>query len=105
MERLYYSISEVSDEFHVPQPTLRYWEKEFEQLKPHRNDKGTRFYTKEDMEVIRQIIFLRDNDKLKISGIKHQLSNNKTDVEKKQEIIKRLQKLRGNLLGIRNHID
>ena len=104
MQRLYYSISEVSELLNVPQPTLRYWEKEFEQLNPKRNAKGTRFYEKKDVDLIRKIIFLRDNDKLKVNGIKHRLNTNKGEVEIKQEIINRLKKLRGNLIGLRNQI-
>ena len=43
MEKLYYSISEVSEILGVTQSNLRFWEKEFKQLKPKRNAKGTRF--------------------------------------------------------------
>ena len=56
-EKLYYSIKEVADMFSINQSNLRFWEKEFKQLKPKRNDKGTRFYTKEDIQVVKQIIF------------------------------------------------
>ena len=105
MQRLYYSIAEVSELLDVPQYTLHYWEREFEQLKPKRNEKGKRFYTQDDVEIIRKIIFLRDNEKLKVSGIKHRLNTNKSDVEIKQEIINRLKKLRGNLIGLRNQIN
>ena len=59
MEKLYYSISEVASMFNVNQSNLRFWEKEFKQLKPRRNDKGTRFYTKDDITTIKKIIFVR----------------------------------------------
>ena len=52
-EKLYYSISEVAEMFSINQSNLRFWEKEFKQLKPRRNDKGTRFYTKEDIQLVK----------------------------------------------------
>ena len=55
MEKLYYSIAEVADMFAVKQSLLRYWETEFPQLNPKRNDKGRRFYTASDIEVVKQI--------------------------------------------------
>ena len=56
MEKLYYSISEVAEMLNVNQSNLRFWEKEFKQLKPKRNDKGTRFYTQEDINVLKKIM-------------------------------------------------
>ncbi len=105
MKRLFYTISEVAELLDVPQPTLRFWEKQFTQLNPSRNEGGKRRYTESDIEVIKQIIFLREKENLKLDGVKHHLDHNKTDVEKKQELIARLTKLRGNLLGIRNQIE
>ena len=58
MEKLFYSISEVAEMFHVNQSNLRFWEKEFKQLKPKRNDKGTRFYSPGDIQIIKLIIYL-----------------------------------------------
>ena len=55
MEKLYYSIAEVAKMFNVNQSLLRFWEKEFKQLSPRRNEKGTRFYTKQDIFIIKQI--------------------------------------------------
>jgi len=57
MEKLYYSISEVASMFNVNQSNLRFWEKEFKQLKPRRNEKGTRFYTNEDIVTIKTNYF------------------------------------------------
>ncbi|MEI6021740.1 MAG: MerR family transcriptional regulator, partial [Bacteroidota bacterium] len=51
-DKLYYSISEVSQMFELNASTLRFWEKEFEVLKPIKNKKGNRLFTKKDIEHI-----------------------------------------------------
>lgn len=105
MEKLYYSISEVADMFQVNQSNLRFWEKEFSQLKPKRNEKKTRFYTPEDIQTIKQIIFLVNEQKLTLDGAKKKLSQKKDVVAKQQEIVERLKEVRKELLAITNFLD
>ena len=54
-DKIYFSISEVSNHFGVATSLLRYWETEFDALKPKRNKKGRRFYSKQDIELIHSI--------------------------------------------------
>lgn len=54
-EKKYYKISEVSAMLNVPVPTLRYWEREFEQLEPFRTPGGMRKYRPEDVEMCKLI--------------------------------------------------
>lgn len=100
MEKLYYSISEVAEMFNVNLSNLRFWEKEFPQLKPKRNAKGTRFYTKEDIQIIKKIIFLVEDQKLTLKGAQRKLSEKKDEVAKKQELVERLKNIRSELKGI-----
>lgn len=100
MEKLYYSIAEVAKMFNVNQSLLRFWEKEFSQLSPRRNAKGTRFYTKEDIHVIQQISFLVNEQKLTLEGAKKKLSQKKDTVEKQHEISERLKFVRSELKSI-----
>ncbi len=102
MEKLFYSISEVAEMFSVNQSNLRFWEKEFKQLKPKRNDKGTRFYSPEDIQVIKQIFYLVNEQKLTLDGAKRKLGQKKDVVAKQQEIVERLKSIRTELLGISN---
>jgi len=102
MEKLFYSISEVADMFDVNQSNLRFWEKEFKQLTPKRNAKGTRFYTPEDIQIIKQIIYLVNEQKLTLDGARRKLSQKKDAVAKQQEVVERLKKIRKELLGISN---
>lgn len=100
MQKLFYSISEVADMFQVNQSNLRFWEKEFTQLKPKRNEKGTRFYSPEDIKVIKQIIYLVSEQKLTLDGARRKLSQKKDAVAKQQEIVERLKAIKQELLGI-----
>ena len=100
MEKLFYSISEVAKMFGINQSNLRFWEKEFKQLKPKRNDKGTRFYTPDDIQIIKQIIYLTTEQKLTLDGARRKLSQKKDTIAKQQEVVERLKVIRKELIGI-----
>ena len=100
MEKLFYSISEVAAMFGVNQSNLRFWEKEFKQLKPKRNDKGTRFYSPDDIQVIKQIIYLVNEQKLTLDGAKRKLGQKKDIIAKQQEVVERLKNIKAELQGI-----
>jgi DNA-binding transcriptional MerR regulator len=85
IKKLYYSISEVSKITEVEQYVLRYWETEFEQLKPQKNRAGNRAYTNKDIQVILLIKSLLREKKYTIEGAKAVISENpktrKTGIE------------------------
>ena len=58
IEKLYYSIGEVSKMFNVNTSLIRFWEKEFDIIKPKKNKKGNRFFTKLDINNIQLIYHL-----------------------------------------------
>ncbi|MGA7836558.1 MAG: MerR family transcriptional regulator [Ignavibacteriaceae bacterium] len=68
IKKLYYSISEVSKITSVEQYVLRYWETEFEQLKPQKNRAGNRIYTNKDIQLIIHIKSLLRERKYTIEG-------------------------------------
>ncbi len=100
MEKLYYSISEVSEILGVTQSNLRFWEKEFKQLKPKRNAKGTRFYTQDDIDVLKRIMFLVNDQRLTLEGAKRRLGQKRDVVQKQQVLADRLRKIRAELKAI-----
>ena len=104
MERLYYSISEVAEQLNDNASLLRFWEKEFSQLKPRKNAKGTRFYTHDDIQLIKQIYHLVREQNLTLEGARHRLKNDKDNVAKTQEVVERLNKIRRELLNIRKQL-
>lgn len=104
MDKIYYSIAEMAEQFDVKPSTLRYWEKEFPQLNPKRS-KGIRYYTAADIEIIKQIRFLLNDQKLTIAGAKARLSTNKNEVERKQKLRETLEALRSELVDFRRELN
>jgi len=75
IKKLYYSISEVSKITEMEQYVLRYWETEFEELKPQKNRAGNRIYTNKDIQIIIQIKSLLREKKYTIEGAKKILAD------------------------------
>jgi DNA-binding transcriptional MerR regulator len=75
IKKLYYSISEVSRMVELEQYVLRYWETEFEQLRPSKNRAGNRVYTEKDIELIRLIKRLTREQRFTIEGARQVLNH------------------------------
>jgi DNA-binding transcriptional MerR regulator len=75
IKKLYYSISEVSKITDLEQYVLRYWESEFEQLKPSKNRAGNRIYTNRDIQLILHIKKLLRDERYTIEGAKQVLKH------------------------------
>lgn len=105
-DKLFYTISEVSEELKVSQPTLRFWEREFKQIKPHRTLNGQRRYTKEDVEVLRKIKALTHERGLTLSGAKKILRGAYNDLPEQKDIaIDTLQELKTFLSDLKSQMD
>ena len=74
INKLYYSISEVSEITSLKQYVLRYWETEFKQLKPNKNSAGNRNYRSSDIDLILKIKSLLYDRKFTIKGAKQFLN-------------------------------
>lgn len=94
LAKKYYKISEVAEMTGLPIPTLRFWEQKFTILKPHRNDKGTRFYTPDDIEKIRLVAFLVKEKGMKLDAAEQQIRRNHSGISRKVEAIERLKQIR-----------
>ncbi len=81
IKKLYYSISEVSKIADLEQYVLRYWESEFEQLKPAKNRAGNRIYTNRDIKMILYIKKLLREERYTIEGAKQVLAGYVPDAE------------------------
>jgi DNA-binding transcriptional MerR regulator len=79
IKRLYYSISEASRLADEEQYVLRYWETEFEQLRPQKNRAGNRVYTPKDIEIIKAIKHLLREKRYTIEGAKEIMKNYRFD--------------------------
>ena len=99
-KKSYYSIGDVAAMFNVNVSLIRYWENEFDILKPKKNAKGDRHFRPEDVKNLKLIYHLLRERKYTIGGAKEFLKTNKRALEK-FEMIKSLQKLRSFLLELK----
>lgn len=103
--KIYYSLRETENETGVPASTLRYWEKEFEQLNPRKDGHGNRYYTQEDQDIIKRIKYIRDELKItRIEAIRKELASNTKRSDERQAALDILLRVKEELCEIRKLI-
>ncbi|MCD6113509.1 MAG: MerR family transcriptional regulator [Bacteroidales bacterium] len=103
-EKLFYSIGEVADMFNVNTSLIRYWEKEFDVIKPRKNKKGNRLFTQIDVDNFYIIYHLVKERGFTLQGAKDKLKENKEDTINNIEIVKSLNKIKSFLLEIKEQL-
>ena len=103
-EKQYYSISETAEMFGVKTSLLRSWENEFELLKPFKNQKGTRFFTQKDIEIIRTILHLIKDKGYTLQGAKEVIRGNFAKAVTQADVIYKLNNVKEFLLEIKNNL-
>ena len=103
--KLYYSIGEVAAMFGVNASLIRFWEKEFDIIKPHKNAKGNRLFTQQDIDRIALIHHLVKERRLTLEGARQKIRENRDDAEHTFQIVQSLKKIRAMLLEIKDNID
>ncbi len=104
IEKLYYSIGEVSRMLDVPVSTVRFWENEFDILKPMKNKKGNRMFTALDIKNLMIIHRLLKEEGMTLSGVKRKLNGNFEEADKVYGINESLQRIKSILLDLRDNI-
>ena len=104
IEKLFYKIGEVADMFAVNVSLIRFWEKEFEILKPKKNKKGNRMFTKKDVDNMTIIYHLVKERGFTLEGAKQKLKENKNDTIDNVEIVNHLKDIRGFLVKLRQEL-
>jgi len=102
VEKLYYSIGEVAKIFDVNTSLIRFWEKEFDIIRPKKNKKGNRFFTKQDIDNFHLIYHLVKERGMTLNGAKKKLKENKDDTVMNFEIIKTLTDIKNILMEIKD---
>ena len=105
IERLFYSIGEVADMFGVNTSLIRFWEKEFDIIKPHKNKKGNRMFTPKDVENFHLIYHLVKEKGLTLKGAQKKLKENHDDTVNNFEVVSKLKEIRDLLLEVRDNIE
>lgn len=102
--KLYYSIGEVADMFGVNTSLIRYWEKEFDIIKPKKNKKGNRMFTQQDVDHFKIIFNLVKERGYTLEGARAKLRTNKEDTINNIEVIAKLQEIRAYLVDLKQHL-
>ncbi len=104
IEKLYYTIGEVARMFNVNTSLIRFWEKEFDIIKPYKNKKGNRLFTPQDIENFHLIFHLVKEKGLTLKGAEKKLKENKEDTIQNFEVVSKLKNIRELLVEIKDSI-
>jgi len=102
--KLYFSIGEAAEILGVNTSLIRFWEKEFIILKPKKNKKGNRQFTKEDIENLKVIYHLVKERGFTLQGAKEKLKKGKKSTKKEVDIVESLENVKSFLLDLKNEI-
>ena len=101
--KLYYTIGEVTKMLNLNASKLRFWEKEFSCINPKKGSRGIRFYTKENIETIKRIIYLTDTCGYTLEGVKEHLKSDKVSDER-LEIMQNLTSIKDFLTKLKDEL-
>jgi len=104
IKKLYYGIGEVADIFEVNTSLIRFWEKEFDIIKPKKNAKGNRMFTEADVNNFFIIYHLVKERGYTLQGAKEKLRDNKEDTINQIEMVKSLENIKSFLLEMKDKI-
>ena len=105
MEKKYFSIKEVSEMLNLPASTLRFWEKEIDALCPQKSAGGVRRYMQKDIDLLKQIKFLIDEQHLTLTGVNERLTKYRDVDERRMKVIHNLQSIKKELQAIRRELN
>jgi len=103
-EKRYYGIGEVAKAFDVNTSLIRFWEKEFDALKPKKNAKGNRKFTPDDIQNLKLIYHLVKERGFTLEGAKIHLKEEKQKTLNNFEIISKLEDVKAQLIKIKEHL-
>lgn len=102
--KLYYSIGEAADILGVNTSLIRFWEKEFDILKPKKNKKGNRQFTKEDIENLKIIFHLVKERGFTLQGAKEKIKQGKISTKQEVDVVESLEKVKSFLLELKKNL-
>lgn len=103
-QKLYYNIGEVADAFEVNTSLIRFWEKEFDSIKPKKNAKGNRKFTAEDIKNFEIIFHLVKERGFTLDGAKQHLKAHKHETLSKFELIRKLKHIKSELQQLKSNL-
>ncbi len=104
IEKKYYSIGEVAEQLDVATSLIRFWETEFDIIKPKKNRKGNRQFTREDIENVKLIYHLVKERGYTLQGAKDILKNNTNPLKDRMELVDSLKNIRTFLVELKSQL-
>ncbi|MCG8319664.1 MAG: MerR family transcriptional regulator [Cytophagales bacterium] len=104
IEKKYYAIGEVADMLNVATSLIRFWEGEFDIIKPKKNRKGNRQFTIDDINNVKLIYHLVKEKGYTLQGAKEILKNSNEAVKDKMQMIESLRRVRAFLVEIKEEL-
>ena len=104
IEKKYYSIGEVADMFKVAASLIRYWEGEFEIIRPKKDKKGNRRYTKDDIQKIRYVYHLVKEKGYTLQGAQEVITSGKQQGFDKVAAVQKLQEIKDFLINLKHEL-
>lgn len=104
-EKRYYKIGEVARAFGLNTSHIRFWEKEFDVLKPKKNKKGNRLFTSDDLKNLKLIYHLVKEKGFTLEGAKSKMKESPKNIKNSHDIITRLEAIKEELINIKKQID
>ena len=101
IKKIYYTIGEIAEMFDVNTSLVRYWEQEFDILKPKKNKKGNRLFTEQDVDNLFLIYHLVKEKGFTLQGAKDQLKTQGKKVRQEAELAKTLQEVKAFLINLK----
>ena len=103
-KKLYYSIGEIAKAFNVKTSLIRFWDSEFDVLKPKKNSKGNRRFTQDDIKTLKLIYSLVKEQGYTLDGAKAYIKSKKGKTLTNFEIISKLESIKHKLMKIKSEI-
>ena len=103
-KKLFYQIGEVASELNVNVSLIRFWEKEFEIIKPKKNKKGNRQFSQKDFDNLKIIHFLVKEKGYTLEGAKKKIKENKEDKIDNLSIVRHLKEIRKFLVDLKEQL-
>ena len=105
MEKLFYSIGEVAEILGESTSAVRFWSNSFPRfIKPQRNAKGNRLYTREDIETFKQIHLLVKDNGMTLEGAAKKMADDRRSVENRVKALDALKRIRSELVAVKKNI-
>lgn len=102
IKKLYYSMGEVAEMFDVNRSLIRHWETKFDCLRPHKNKKGNRMFTPEDVEKLKQIYHLVKEQGMTLEGANKVMRASSKGLSREADLLEHLQRIRSILVEVRD---